>query len=202
MVVVNPLRQRFARTRWADRRIVGPACGDQQRIPPCRKCFKPAIGAEKLTAVSADGNASALQSARINIDGIAALKMVMAGKPSPVEVGSNVVYEMTLTNTGSEKASNISVKATFSPILKAIGATGPTKETIIAGSIAFDRVDNLQPGQSMTFRFECQAVKEGDARFRTEYTSDLNPVPIFEEEPTRIIGPAGLPPINPLPPKQ
>jgi uncharacterized repeat protein (TIGR01451 family) len=155
-------------------------------------CQKAAVAAEKLTMASADGNARAEKSAKINIDGIAALKMVMAGKTNPVEIGKNVIYEMTLTNTGSAAASNITVKATPSPLLKAVGATGPTKEAIAGGVFTFDKVDSLQPGQTITFRFECQAVKDGDARFRTEYTSDLNPVqPIYEEEPTRVVAPLG-----------
>jgi hypothetical protein len=153
-------------------------------------CQKAAVGAEKFTTVTADGNARDDKSAKINIDGIAALKMVMAGKTNPVEVGKNVIYEMTLTNTGSAVASNINVKATPSPLLKAVGANGPTKEAIAGGAFTFDKVDALQPGQTITFRFECEAVKDGDARFRTEYTSDLNPVqPIYEEEPTRVVAP-------------
>ncbi len=155
-------------------------------------CQKAVVGAEKRTIASADGNARAEKSARIAIDGIAALKMVMAAKtPPPIEVGKNVVYEMTLTNTGSAVAGNIAVKATPSPLLKAVGATGPTKEAIVGGIVTFAKVDNLQPGQTITFRFECQAVKDGDARFRTEYTSDLNAAPIFEEEPTRVVAPLG-----------
>jgi hypothetical protein len=102
---------------------------------------------------------------------------------------------MTLKNTGSTAATNITVKATPSLLLKAVSASGPTRETIVGGIITFAKVDMLQPGQTITFRFECAAVKDGDARFRAEYTSDLNPVePISREEPTRVVAPRGAPP--------
>jgi hypothetical protein len=39
------------------------------------------------------------------------------------------------------------------------------------------------------FIFECEALKEGDARFRVEYTSELNDRPIVEEEPTTLVVP-------------
>ena len=94
-------------------------------------------------------------------------------------------------------ANNIAVKATASPLLKALKAVGPTRETIAGAFVTFDKVDSLQPGAKITFRFECEALKEGDARFKTEYTSELNPVPIFEEEPTRIVAPFGAPIQNP-----
>ena len=126
--------------------------------------------------------------------------MEMNGLNNPVEVGKNVIYRMVLTNTGSAPAKNIDVKATLSDLLKAVNATGPTKETIAPKFITFGKVDALQPGAKLTFQFECQAVKEGDARFRVEYTSDLNPAPIFEEEPTRIVAPLSAPVPGPAPP--
>jgi hypothetical protein len=177
------------------------------------ECQKAAAAAEKVTQMTADGNVRAEKTSRIEIEGIAAIKMEMRDDVDPVEVGKDVVYRMTLTNTGSAPAKMIEVKATLPDLLKAVRASGPTKETIAGKFITFEKVEALQPGAKIMFIFECQALKEGDARFRVEYTSDLNQQPIYEEEPTRLVAPfanpvpGGVPPappgggaVKPLPP--
>ncbi len=182
--------------------------GEQVVLELIAECQKPAAAAEKVTSLSADGNVRAEKAVRIEIEGIAALKLEMKDESDPVEVGKNAIYTMTLTNTGSAPAKIIDVKATVPDLLKAIAATGPTKETIAGKSVTFERIDALQPGSKIVFRFVCQAVKEGDARFRVEYTSELNTTPIYETESTRIVAPfqSPLPPppgggnVKPLPP--
>ena len=160
--------------------------------------LKASPAAEKVTLLTADGGVRAEKSVRLVIEGIAGIKMEMRDDSDPVEVGKNATYRMTLTNTGSAPAKKIDVKATLPELLKAIRASGPTKEAIAGKFITFDTVDTLQPGASITFIFVCQAMKEGDARFRVEYTSELNPAPIFEEESTKLVAPFANP-INPAP---
>lgn len=156
-------------------------------------CLKAAPAAEKITLLTGDGNVSVEKRARLEIEGIAAIKMEMRHDIAPVEVGKNVVYRMTLTNTGSAPAKKIDVKATLPDLLKAINAKGPTKELLAGKFVTFGTVEALQPGASVQFIFECQALKEGRARFRVEYTSELNPAPIFEEEDTPLVAPFSSP---------
>jgi uncharacterized repeat protein (TIGR01451 family) len=177
--------------------------GEEVVLDLTAEAVTPVVDAVKTTFAVGDGNVRAEQATRITLEGIAALKLEMNGLTNPVEVGKNAVYRMTLTNTGSAPAKNIDVKATASDLLKPLMATGPTKEMIAGKFITFGKIDTLQPGAKLIFQFECQAVKEGDARFRVEYSSDLNPAPIFEEEPTRIVAPLSAPvpaPVPPLPP--
>lgn len=161
-------------------------------------CLKAAPAAEKVTLLTADGNVSVEKRVRLEIEGIAAIKMEMRHDIAPVEVGKNVIYRMTLTNTGSAQARKIDVKATLPDLLKAIRADGPTKEVIAGKFVTFGTVDTLPPGAKVQFIFECQALKEGRARFRVEYTSELNPAPIFEEEDTPLVAPFSSP--IPVPP--
>ncbi len=175
--------------------------GEEVALDLTTECQKAAAAAEKITQLTADGNVRADKSSRIEIEGIAAIKMEMRDDVDPVEVGKNAVYRMTLTNTGSAPAKKVDVKATLPDLLKAVRASGPTKETIAGKFITFGTVDSLQPGAKVMFVFECQALKEGDARFRVEYTSELNQQPIFEEEPTRLVAPFPAPiPNGPAPP--
>ncbi|MSQ95747.1 MAG: DUF11 domain-containing protein [Gemmataceae bacterium] len=170
--------------------------GEEVVLELTTEALKAAAAADKLTSLSADGNVRAEKSARIEIEGIAALRMELRDESDPVEIGKNAAYVMTLTNTGSAPAKLIDVKATVPDLLKAIKAIGPTKETIALKSVTFDRIETLQPGSKIVFRFECQALKEGKAYFRVEYTSALNERPLFEEEVTTIAAPFQ----NPLPP--
>ncbi len=172
--------------------------GEEAVLELSADCLKAAPAAEKVTLLSADGGVRVEKSVRLLIEGIAAIKMEMRHDFAPVEVGKNVIYRMTLTNTGSAPAQKIAVKATLPDLLKAIRASGPTKEFLAGKFVSFDTVEILQPGAKVQFIFECQALKEGDARFRVEYTSDLNPAPIFEEEATRLVAPFQAP--VPIPP--
>ncbi|MSU79069.1 MAG: DUF11 domain-containing protein [Gemmataceae bacterium] len=174
--------------------------GEEVVLELTGECLKATLAAEKTTLASADGGVRVEQTSRLQIDGIAALKMELKDRNDPVEVGKTVIYEMTLTNTGSAPANKIDVKATVPDLMKAIRASGPTKEAIAGKFINFGRVENLQPGQKITFLFECQALKEGDVRFRVEFSSELNPTPIFEEEPTHIVAPFSNPLPGPAPP--
>ncbi len=157
--------------------------------------------AEKTTLLTADGGVSVQVAKRIQIDGIAALRLELTDLEDPVEVGKNAQYRMTITNTGSAPASKINVKATAPELLKPLRAVGPTQESIVGQIVTFGQVDNLQPGAKVTFTFECQALKVGKTLFRVEYSSELNERPIIEEEPTTIVAPLGSPiPAPPAPP--
>jgi uncharacterized repeat protein (TIGR01451 family) len=171
--------------------------GEEAVLELTADCLKANPAAEKVTFLSGDGGVRAEKSVRLQIDGIAAIRMEMRQDISPVEVGKNAVYRMTLTNTGSAPATKINVKATVPDLLKAVSAKGPTMETLAGKFIGFETVPTLQPGQSIQFIFECQALKEGDARFKVEYTSDLNVEPIYETESTRIVSLGGAIPAPP-----
>ena len=173
--------------------------GEEVVLGLTTEALKASPAAEKVTQVTGDGNVRAEKVSRIELEGIPAIKMIMNHEGNLIEVGKNVVYRMTLTNNGSAPAKKIDVKATVpAEFLKALRADGPTKEAILGNIVTFGRVDVLQPGQTVTFRFECQALKDGDARFKVEYTSELNQEPIREEEATRLLAPLASP--IPMPP--
>lgn len=174
--------------------------GEEVALDLVTESQKAALAAEKITLMTADGGVRVERSSKIQIDGIAALRLELTDLNDPVEVGKNVQYRMILTNTGSAPANKIDVKATVPDLLKAGGANGPTKATIVGRFITFGRVENLQPGAKVAFTFECQALKVGDVRFRVEYTSELNERPIIEEEPTNLVAPSVNPNLAPPPP--
>ncbi|HZZ77550.1 MAG TPA: hypothetical protein VFE62_03470 [Gemmataceae bacterium] len=178
--------------------------GQQVALDLVTECQKATPVAQLVTSITADGNYREDRVSKLQIDGIAAIQMKMADDVDPVEVGKNAVYRLTLTNTGSAPATKIVVKGTASDILDIVDATGPTKGAVAGKVVTFGVVDMLQPNQKIVFTFQCKALKTGDARFRVEYTSNLNETPIREEEPTMLVPPLANPvpgaPMGAIPP--
>ena len=54
--------------------------------------------------------------------------------------------------------------------------------------LAFPRVEELQPGQTLTFTVEVDAVQPGDARFRAEVRAAHLKTPLKEEQAARVTG--------------
>lgn len=169
--------------------------GQEIALDLTAECEKANPAAELVTSLSADGNFRQDRVSKVNIEGIAGIRMEMHAEINPVEVGKNTVYRMILTNTGSAPATKINVKATLPDLLEALQANGPTKATIAGKTVTFDTVSSLPAGSKVQFLFECKALKAGDARFKVEYTSDLNAAPIYEEEATTLVAPF----TNPVP---
>ncbi len=181
---------------------------DLEVLTVCKEGAKDAVQVVELTA---DGNVRIEKQAGIEIQGIAAIERRLRDKEDPVVVGKTVEYILEIANTGSASANRIEVKATVPAGMRPISAKGPTAENIAGQIITFLPANGLQPGSKYTYVFYCEALKEGDYRFKTEVTTDAgeNP-PLIEEESTRILpalanplqrenGPAPQPQVPPPP---
>src|SRR5205823_2414805 len=118
--------------------------------------------------------------------------------------GKNVIYQIELSNTGSDAMTQLDVIAKIPPELKAISAKGPTENKIDlkAGTVAFAKLPALPAGQTVKYEINCIAEKPGDVRFRVDVTSASLKQPVYEEESTTIVNPAALlnaPPITVAP---
>jgi hypothetical protein len=106
-----------------------------------------------------------------------------------VEVGKRVRYQVRVSNQGTVSARKIDVTCFASPELKAVRAAGAAEGRIDGtGRIAFATVEELQPGQSLTFTVEADAAQQGDARFRAEVVSPNLKNPLKDEQATRVTG--------------
>jgi uncharacterized repeat protein (TIGR01451 family) len=163
------------------------------------RCLKQAL-VRQVASLVADSGLSVEAQKDIDIIGIPALRTEMRGLPGPVEVGKTTSYLLKVTNTGSKSADDVVVKTRLSPELKYLKSLAPVKETVAGQDITFDKIDRLEPGRSVEYRIDVQALRSGDARFHTEvYSTMLTAGPVIEEEPTRIIEGAGPPPPPPPP---
>jgi uncharacterized repeat protein (TIGR01451 family) len=123
------------------------------------------------------------------IIGTPALALELVSPPGLVEVGRRVAFQVRVKNQGTVSARNVEVAAFAPPELRAVRGTGPSTGRVEGtGKVAFPVVDELKPGESLTFTVEVEAVQTGDARFRAEVRAAHLTNPLKEEQATRVTG--------------
>jgi uncharacterized repeat protein (TIGR01451 family) len=127
--------------------------------------------------------------AAVAVIGTPALALELATPPGVVEAGKRVRFQIRVKNQGTVSARNIEVTAFAPPELKPVRGSGPGEARIDGtGRIAFPTVEELQPGQALTFVVEVDTVQPGDARFRAEVKAAHLKTTLKEEQATRVTG--------------
>jgi len=136
------------------------------------------------TAVCADGSAAITT----RVEGIAAILLEVIDLDDPIEVGSNVTYEIIVTNQGSSDGTNITVVCTLPPEMAYVSATGLTQATVDGQVVRFAPLPSLDPKAKATYRVVVKASSPGDVRFKVSMTSDQDKqtTPIEETESTHL----------------
>src|SRR5207249_10386202 len=98
--------------------------------------------------------------------GMAAFKTEMRDLVDPVEVGKKTSYLLKITNQGTAPAGGIEVKAFVPKEMKFVGSKAPVAEQVNGPVITFAKVDNLEPGKTVEYFVEVEALQPGVALFR------------------------------------
>lgn len=124
------------------------------------------------------------------IIGTPALSLELATPTGTVEAGKRVKYQVRVRNLGTVSARNVEVNCFAPPELKPVRGTSTGGEANIEkdGRVAFPRIEELPPGQALTFTVEVDAERAGDARFRAEVKAAHLKSPLKEEQATRVTG--------------
>ena len=93
------------------------------------------------TAVCADGAAAATT----EIQGIPAILLEVVDLDDPIEVGSNVTYEIIVTNQGSAPGTNIAVTCLLANTQAYVSAAGPTQASVEDQVVKFAPLASLAP---------------------------------------------------------
>lgn len=127
--------------------------------------------------------------AAIAVIGTPALSLELTAPPGVVSNGKRVNYQIKVKNQGTVSARKIDVTCFASPELKPVRGSGAGEGRIDGtGRVAFPTVEELQPGQTLTFTVEVDAVQGGDARLRAEVTAAHLKSLLKEEQATRVTG--------------
>lgn len=126
--------------------------------------------------------------AAVAVIGTPALSLELAAPPGHVEVGKRVRFQIRVKNQGTVSARNIDVSALAPPELKPFRGTDAGEGRIDGTRVVFPTIEELQPGATLTFTIEVDAVQAGDARFTAEVKASHLRNPLKEEQSARVTG--------------
>ncbi len=163
------------------------------------RTFKLTADAVRLTgqatlavATLADGDAASLQAkaeGSVAIIGTPAVVLELATPSGPVEVGRRATFQIRLRNQGTVSARQVEVEAFAPPELRVVKSASPDRadgRLDPGGKVSFPALDELRPGQAVTFTVEVEAAQAGDARFRAEVKAAHLRNPLREEQSLRV----------------
>jgi uncharacterized repeat protein (TIGR01451 family) len=145
-----------------------------------------ALGDPEPLGVPVEGRADAA----LAIIGTPALALEVATPSGTLEVGKRATYQIRVRNSGTVSARNVQVVALAPAEFKVVRATGGAGEarTDANGRVSFPVVEEVAPGQTLTFTVEVDAAQAGDARFKAEVTATHLKNPLREEQSARVTG--------------
>ncbi|MCR9291993.1 MAG: hypothetical protein NXI32_04690, partial [bacterium] len=147
----------------------------------------PSEGESVVQFVCSDklGNAADAKS-RTVVKAISDLKLLVSDPVAPAPVGSEVIYELELTNRGSKAASNVHVITQFSQGIEPTRGSGHGYR-VVPGQLFFDPIPQVAAGETVRLRVHALAEKDGVHRFRAEVRSDEANTRLVQEESTQYL---------------
>ncbi|MCA9150156.1 MAG: hypothetical protein KDA92_12690, partial [Planctomycetales bacterium] len=137
----------------------------------------------------AAGDVSAVGSVITRVESLADLKLSVNDPQGAVAVGSDVIYEVRITNRGTKEAENIQVYGYFSEGIEPSTVAG-WRGQVNEGEVVLQTIPRLGAGQEMVVRITAQASKAGDHVFRTELECTAPETKLAVEEWTHFYGEA------------
>jgi uncharacterized repeat protein (TIGR01451 family) len=123
----------------------------------------------------------------LEIRGLPAVRMKVADRDDPVDVGKQTGYRIEVTNQGSLPAGDVQVVAVVPDEMRVLNAKGPAAAKVDGQRVIFPAVASLAPGQTLIYTVEVQALKAGTVYFRAELTTSTLTKPLVEEESTSVL---------------
>ena len=105
---------------------------------------------------------------------------------SPVYVGQQTVYVIAARNDGIHRVTNTEIYCDLPQEMQFVKAEGPTNSFFNRDShqVCFARVALLHPGDKLTYKIVCRAVKSGSAKHITYWKFDQRDTVIEDKEIT------------------
>lgn len=198
---------------WSLGSLAAGATLDLRLVAKAKSTANPAVQNVVVTSENAGPTNRAWET---KIFGAAGLRLEMHDLQDPVPAGGKVVYEVVITNTGNEDATNVGLTGEIAGGLSGfLESRGPTNMNLVPpAGFRYDPIAKLKPGDRAVYQIN---VQSGNATLngvlRIVLSADSlrdgagNPLPVIEEENTTIyapgpapIGPGGAPGVPPPPP--
>lgn len=125
----------------------------------------------------------------VAIIGTPAVSLELVPPAGPVEVGKRGTIQVRIKNKGTVSARRIDVAAFLPAEMRPVRAYGKAEGRIeTEGRVTFPQVDELRPGEVVSFTIEADAVQTGDGRIRAEVKAAHLNAPLKEEQAARVVG--------------
>lgn len=129
---------------------------------------------------------TAVQEQLVQVEQAAELLHTVKDLDEVIEVGSETIYEIRVTNVGTQAATNVRLSVQMPPGMAALRGDGPTRASGDATQVHFEALPRLLPQEEVVYRVQAQARQPGDHLVRVQLSSDEWPTPVTREESTRV----------------
>ena len=118
------------------------------------------------------------------VAGIPAILLEVIDLDDPIEVGSDVVYEIVVTNQGSAPGTGIRVECVLEDEQQFVSGTGATAVSGSGQTVRLAPLPSLAPKAKATWRVSVKALKAANVRFKVKMISDQMTRDVEESEST------------------
>ncbi len=125
---------------------------------------------------------------QLSVEGVVSLAFDIRDRQDPIEVGSDAIYDVVVTNEGTKAASNVRVTIQAPSGMQVVDAQGKVGHQVQGGYVTFAPLTSLAPGEKYPYRIRLQGIQPGDQRVSVSVESDDLAQPIRREESTRVFG--------------
>ena len=140
---------------------------------------------ELLFSASGPNNLTVQTSKTIGIDGLPALAFSATSSDALVEVGRELEYTIEIVNNGTKASSNVVLQILAPEAISILATDGPTQATNRNGVVVFDRIPEIGPKSTATYKVKASANQAGDCRIGFQLSSD-DLEPLVKEINTRV----------------
>lgn len=137
---------------------------------------------------SAAGTANA--QAETEVEAISDLKLVVNDPAGPVATEDETVYEVQVTNRGSQAAEQVKIVVQFAEGIEPIAFEG-CQARIVPGQVLCQPLASLGAGEQITLRIKAKAAAAGTHQFRVEVTGADAGTRLVSEGTTRFFSETG-----------
>ncbi|MDB5340650.1 MAG: omcB 2 [Planctomycetaceae bacterium] len=135
--------------------------------------------------VSGDAGAEATAVVATRVEGAASLVMEVKDADDPIEVGSEMTYEIRVHNEGSKSASKVAISCELPPDIELVKVDGPTGHIVESGVLIFKPAGELAARESLTYKITVKSTVAGTTKLRARLTSESIQKPLIVEEATQ-----------------
>ncbi len=144
---------------------------------------RPGMNRMDISLADKTGLTAATESV-VQVEAIAALNLRIKTPNGPVAIGTPLVYEVTITNTGTKAAENVSAGLFLNGGIKAVEVEGGNGVIQNGTQVVLNKVRMISAGQSVSWRITAQATMPGNHKVQAVLESPLDNIHLNSEEMT------------------